>query len=774
MRYALRIIVTGIVQGVGFRPFIHRIALANGLHGYVKNIGGSEVEIWIEGAQEHYAGFIRDLYFRKPPPAVIEEVEIYFEKPRGYTSFSILKSEKDRIKYSMIPPDLGICEHCLREILDPRDRRYRYAFNSCAWCGPRYSMMYTIPYDRENTSMRKYSLCRDCLKEYNDIYNVRRYHAQGISCPRDGPRLWLIDSNGEVIGVNDPIREAAKLIDEGYIVAVKGLGGYHIAALASDDDVVLKLRRRKNRPSKPFAVMVLDIGVLEKLVFIDNKARVLLESPQKPILLLRKKPDTPVSRYVSPGLVYEGVFLPYTGLHYLLLMETSDRFLIMTSGNRRGKPMCINEDCAYRELGGIVDYFLVHDREIVNRVDDSVIRFTCGRPVLLRRGRGYAPLWIRVPFKLSSKYIAFGSDLQTAAAIGFDDKIVLTQYIGDADDYDVLLDMDRYVRFLAKNYGVDIGSAVLVVDKHPNYSSRRLAESLAMEYGNRIVEVQHHVAHVLSTASDHGVYGRIIGVAVDGVGYGDDGALWGGEVLEINMYSGSYRRLGHLEYQPLVGDRSVYYPIRFFLSVLSKRLSYEEIIDLVRRREFYRCVEGGYREIEILLKSIERNMYTDTSSTGRLLDGVSAFLGVSTYRSYEGEPAIKLESFASNGSYINDHLEPGIMVINGEYVIGTTDLYLELIDLVDLFRKEDLALTFQYNIGRALGEIVYNVIKGRRNIINSKIFLGGGAAVNDYIVSGIMDLLRQYGIEVVLPSKIPVNDGGIALGQIVYADILNR
>lgn len=770
MKYALRLVITGIVQGVGFRPFIHRIALSNGLNGYVKNIGGSEVEIWIEGDYRDYSGFISDLYLKKPPPAVIDEVEIYFEKPKGYTSFKILKSEKGRLKYSMIPPDLGICEYCLKEILDPSDRRYRYAFNSCAWCGPRYSMIYSVPYDRENTSMKKYRLCNECLHEYTNISDIRRYHAQGISCPEDGPRLSLTDYKGGIIDVKDPIREAAKLIDEGYILAIKGLGGYHIAALASNDDIVLKLRKRKKRPTKPFAIMALDISVASKLVFIDEKARALLESPQKPIVLLKKKPDTPVSKYVSPNLSHEGVFLPYTGLHYLLLMETRDKFLIMTSGNKHGKPMCIDEKCAYNELNSIVDYFLIHDREIINRVDDSVIRFTCGKPVLLRRGRGYAPLWIKIPFRLSRKYIAFGSDLQTAGAIGFSNKVVLTQYIGDVDDFDVLDDMDKYVRFLASNYGVSLNEAVLVIDKHPNYSSRRLAETYAGEYGNEVVEVQHHVAHILSTAIDHGIYDNIIGIAIDGVGYGDDEAIWGGEVIEINMHKGSYKRIGHLEYQPLVGDRTVYYPIRFFLSVLSKNLDYKELLNIIKKYRLYRFVGGGLIELEILLRSIEKGIYVNTSSIGRLLDGVSAFLGVSTYRSYEGEPAIKLEAYSIEGTYLNDCLEPSILSHENKFIIRTTDLYIELIELINNYNGRDLALTFQYNIGKALGEIAYYGIKGRRNII-PKVFLGGGAAVNDYIVSGITDFLKQYDIEVALPKKVPANDGGISLGQIVYAEI---
>ncbi|MEM4476310.1 MAG: carbamoyltransferase HypF, partial [Desulfurococcaceae archaeon] len=407
---ALKLVITGIVQGVGFRPFIHRIAVKYNLKGYVKNSGGSEVEVWVEGEYGDLSKFIKELYFQKPPPAILEEVEVYPQEPQGFKEFYILKSTAIKEKHSMIPPDFSICSECLSEILDPGNRRYRYPFNSCAWCGPRFSMIYRAPYDRENTSMAKYKLCSECTKEYNDISDVRRHHAQGISCPEDGPRLWLTDRSGNKVEAEDPVLEAAKIIDEGYIVAVKGLGGYHLAALASNDEVVLKLRSRKNRPRKPFAIMALDRTVLDKLVYLNEDSLKVLESPAKPIVLLPKKPDTPASKYVSPGLCFEGVFLPYTGLHYLILLETKDRFLIMTSGNAHGKPMCINEECAYRDLSGIADYFLVHDREIVNRVDDSVIRFTDEKPVMLRRGRGYTPLWIKLPFNLRKKYVALGAD----------------------------------------------------------------------------------------------------------------------------------------------------------------------------------------------------------------------------------------------------------------------------------------------------------------------------------------------------------------------------
>lgn len=770
---AIKLVITGIVQGVGFRPFIHRLALEAGVTGYVRNVGGAEVEVFIEGASSGIREFVKNLYIKSPPPAVIDEVEVFEEHPVGYKEFKILKSGKNTLKKSMIPPDLAICDYCLKEILDENDRRYRYPFNSCAWCGPRFSMMYSIPYDRENTSMKKYRLCSDCLFEYSNIRDIRRYHAQGISCPRDGPKLWLTDNKGEVIDTKDPIRDAAKLIEEGFIVAVKGLGGYHLAALASSDDVVEKLRKRKNRPRKPFAVMVLDTRIAEKLVYLDDRSRRILTSPQRPIVLLPKKPESPVSKLVSPGMFYEGIFTPYTGLHYLLLMETKDKFLIMTSGNMKGKPMCIDEECAFKNLSGIADYFLVHDREIVNRVDDSVLRFTDGEPVLLRRSRGYAPLWIKLPKKLGREVIAFGADLQMAACIGFDDKAVLTQYIGDLDDEDTLHDLVKYLNFFMKNYGVNVKDSIVVVDKHPLYNSRKLGLDFAKDNGLKVIEVQHHYAHVLATAIDRGVEGRFIGVALDGTGYGDDGAIWGGEILFVDTDKGFYRRVGHLAYQPLDSERSIYYPLRFFVSVLSKVLDWDDIRRVVSSYKLEGLVPRGLKELYMLYTMVKKGFYMKTSSTGRFLDGVSAFLNIAPHRSYEGEPAIALESHGLHGKYLGiDHFLPEIENTSGQYVIDTTNVYLELIEKRSLFSTFDIAYTIQYNLGKALGEVVAEVIRGRRGI-QDFVVLGGGAAVNTIIVKGLKDAIAGTGLKVLLPRNIPCNDGGIALGQ-VAAVLYNR
>ena len=765
---ALRLIITGLVQGVGFRPFIHRIAHRAGVKGYVKNIGGSEVEVWIEGSQSAIEGFLALLYAEKPPPAIIEEVYGEEEEPRGYDSFVIAPSGKESLRRSNIPPDLAMCRDCLREILDPEDRRYKYPFNSCAWCGPRFSYIYEVPYDRGNTAMKKYELCPSCLSEYRDLCNTRRYHAQGISCPRDGPRLELYTSSWERVETSDPIEEAAKLVEEGYIVAVKGIGGFHIAALATDDDVVLELRRRKRRPSKPFAIMGLNTSVLEKIVYIDESDRELLESPQSPILLLPKKPGTPVSKHVSPGLSHEGVFVAYTPLHYLLLSYTRDKFLIMTSGNIHGEPMCISDGCVREKLQRVVDYVLTHDREIVNRVDDSVIRKTSGTYVFLRRSRGYAPQWIRLHRDLEGEYIGFGADLGNTAAIGFEDKIVLTQYIGDLDSPDALSDLARYLSFFIKNYHIDPGEAVVAVDKHPGYNSRKLGLELSSKWGSRIVEVQHHYAHLVGTAFEAGILGEVAGLAIDGLGWGDDNTVWGGEVMVLSTESPRYKRVASLSPLPLTSDRDSIYPLRLLASFLSARgYSWSEVENLLRALGIQDTSEYFYVYSLARLKR-----YTPASSTGRLIDMVSALLGVCRFRSYEGEPAIKLEAKA----YSHDNLVeiPGfsIKVSNGVTVLDYGDAVEWIVLNRENYRVEDLAFSFLYMLGWWYGELLANSIKGYK--VESVIVVSGGAAVNEYIVSGFREKLKEEDLDLYIPRKIPPGDGGIGFGQVIAASLLRR
>ena len=761
---ALNIYISGIVQGVGFRPFIHRIARKSGVRGTVRNMGGSEVEIHVEGTEGEIRYFMQLLEKEKPPPAIIEEMRVEEAPFLGLNGFSILKSGKSVVRPSMIPPDIGICDHCLEEIKNPRDRRFRYAFNSCAWCGPRFSAMERVPYDRENTTMKDFPLCEKCRSEYFDEDDLRRFDAQGISCPLCGPKLWLMDQSGETLDSTDPIREAAKLLSEGKILAIKGLGGFHIASLASDDSVVLELRRRKRRPQKPFALMALDVETAKRIVYLSDKAEELLRSPQKPILLLEEREDSPVSRYVAPGLDKQGVMLPYTGLHYLLLEEIEDGFLIMTSGNPPRKPMCLDESCALRELRGIVDYYLVHNRRIVNRVDDSVLRFTDGNLTFIRRSRGYAPAWIRLPFSAERPVVAFGAELQNAGAVAFEDKVVLTQYIGDTDEFEDLEELEKSLNFLLRTYNIDVKESILVADMHPSYSSARLAEAWSEERGVPLVRIQHHHAHAASVMADWGVKigERAVSILMDGVGYGLDGLIWGGEVFLANY--NDFERLGRLRYLPMPGgDLATRFPVRMLIGALSVFMDEDDIRKVIFKRGLIKGLKRGERELEVSIRQAKSKRVVKTCSVGRFLDSISALLGICLERTYEGEPAIKLEASARGGRAKE---VDGILTREGNlFVVDTTKLLEWLLEHLELPTK-DLSATVLYSLGKALGEIA--ALSCPKATLN-EVFVGGGAAVNSYIFRGIRDALAEEGISVRLPRRVPAGDGGIALGQAAIA-----
>ncbi|MEM1698843.1 MAG: carbamoyltransferase HypF [Sulfolobales archaeon] len=761
---SLKVIVSGLVQGVGFRPYVDILARSLGLRGYVKNVGGSEVEIFVEGSEDTISRFLYVLLLNTPKPAEIEHIVVEKTSSKGYQEFKIEKSAEAFYMRSMVPPDFSICDDCLREVLDPADRRYSYPFNSCAWCGPRFSMMYGVPYDRDKTAMREFPLCPECLRDYTNSESKRRYHAQGISCPTCGPRVLLYTRDWELVNTADPIQEAARLINEGYIVGVKGVGGYHVACLATDDDVILRLRERKRRPTKPFAVMALDLDTLERLVVLNDLAIKLLKSPQRPIVLLPKRENSPVSKYVSPGMAHEGVFLPYTALHYILLSKVKDKFAVMTSGNLTDEPMCYSDQCAKDRLSRITDYILTHNRSIVNRVDDSVIRFTDGSPVLLRRARGYVPRWLRIPFRLGSDVVAMGADIISAPAVAFEDKVVLTQYIGELGNGDTISEFIKYLRYFSEVYKIDLAKSTYVVDKHPRYVSRAIGLEMGKKSGE-VKELQHHVAHILSTMADSNLLSEAyVGIAVDGVGYGDDGAVWGCEIIEVSRKG--YKRVGRLSYVKLSGsDRDVEYPARVLASYLTNIMSYEELITFYEKHNLLKALPGGRLELEVLLSSLRKN-WVYSSSLGRLLDAISVLLGISIAREYEGSPAIRLEEASFGGRVLlpNDIVDE-LVHARETIEIDPTPLIEKIIDLKEeSASRADLAYTFQYIIGRAIGRAVLISTKGRR--VSRLIPAGGGAIVNTVLTKGIKDELRSGDLTLVLPTRVPPNDGGIALGQV--------
>lgn len=752
---ALRIRVVGLVQGVGFRPFIHRLAYRHGLRGYVVNLGGSEVEIHVEGEGSKVDAFLRSLPEEKPPPAIIEMLTVEEVRPLGLQDFEIRRSQDKVTQRSAIPPDLGICEHCLREILDPGDRRYRYPWNSCAWCGPRYSMMYTLPYDRENTSMRDFPLCDKCLAEYRNLGDERRYHAQGISCPVCGPKTFLLDSDGVPLHVRDPIREAARLLEEGHVLAVKGLGGYHIAGLASDRSVVRRVRRIKDRPSQPLAVMARDCDKVGEIARVSEDDCRILRSPQRPILLLTRREKSLVDPLVTGGLYWIGVMLPYTGLHALLLREVGDGVLIMTSGNKHGFPMCRSLSCVLEQIGEEIDYILEHNRRIVHRVDDSVVRRTRGHILQLRRSRGYAPYWISVEPELPEA-IALGAELQTAGGVSFENKIVLTQYIGDLDNPAQLSELLEEIEWLAKNYR--LSPDLIVYDKHPSYHNRQLVAPLAEEYGAETVEVQHHCAHALSLIADRGlpIDRYYPAVVVDGAGYGDDGRIWGGESLVVGPDGCS--RTSHISYFPLPGgDAATREPIRILIGILSTALEEDEVIKLLREIGRIPTVisEEKARLVHKIAKASPR-----TSSAGRLADALSSLLGISYHRTYEGEPAITLESELLKHRIQPDRrLEPPLKT-------GMLDPYSSVMSVYERLRAGkhrealEMAATVLYWIGYTLASSALGRISG-------DILFSGGAAVNEYIAMGVEHAASENGVSVVYHRHLPPGDGGIAAGQLL-------
>ncbi len=758
---ALRLRVVGIVQGVGFRPFIYRLAVSEGLSGYVRNLGGSEVEIVIEGSEASVSSFLNRLEREKPPPARIEELHVEEIEPRGFTSFRIERSSKSQSRRSMIPPDFGICDDCVREILDPKSRFYRYYWNSCAWCGPRFSMMYGVPYDRENTSMRDFPLCNACRRDYSDPGNIRRFHAQGISCPRCGPKTFVYDAKGRLLRVDDPVEWAAERLEEGSIIALKGVGGFHIAAIASRDDVVEELRRRKRRPSKPFALMARDCGVVEEITEPPPGACSLLRSPERPILLLPKRAGSRVSELVAPGLDTLGVMLPYTGFQVLLLRRVRDGFLIMTSGNKSGSPMCTTLKCVLEELSDVVDYIVAHERRIVHRVDDSVLRYTDGEPVFLRRSRGYAPAWLRVRAALPEA-AAVGAELQVVGAVSFEDKIVPTQYIGDLDDPGNLGDLERELRWFISVYRLK--PAFIAMDMHPAYHSRETALRLASDYGAELVEVQHHHAHAASAMAEHGYPpgSRAVAITIDGTGYGVDGGVWGGEIL-LASYE-DFERIGHLHPFPLPGgERAVIWSVRGLIGLLeSSGYTEEETLDILRRRGLLDKLPYGEREARIAYRQAEKGLAPVTTSMGRTLDAISALLGVAWRRTYEGEQAMKLEAAARGGRDMG--YTPPLNMVDGRLIVDTPSLISWLIESIEEgIPIRDLAITALRGLGRALGEAAAKAA----STAGRAILLSGGASVNTYIVQGVREAANAQGLRVELQRRLPPGDGGVAVGQIM-------
>ena len=760
MAIRAQVVVRGIVQGVGFRPFVYRLAQEHQLSGWVLN-STQGVVIEVEGPRQRIDGFITGLKASPPPQAVIERVETNLLPPVGYSSF-IVEASREGDEFVLISPDICICADCLNELQNSQDRRWAYPFINCTNCGPRFTIISDIPYDRPKTTMSAFTMCPRCDDEYHNPAD-RRFHAQPNACPLCGPRLELA-SNGtrpaEAPLRREPIEGVRRLLAEGAIVAVKGLGGFHLACDATNADAVATLRERKQRVDKPFAVMSLDVDTVRRYCQVSEGEAQLLESPARPIVLLRRKPGSPIAAQVAPANNNLGVMLPYTPLHYLMLGDgatPAPLALVMTSGNMSEEPIAIGNQEALERLSPLADYFLLHDRDIYVRCDDSVTRLFRGREAMLRRSRGYAPFPIRLNLELK-EILACGAELKNTFCLTKGTYAFLSQHIGDMENYETFASYQASVEHFQRLFRVN--PQAVAYDLHPDYLATRYALELAEAQGLRRVPVQHHHAHVVSCMAENGVDAEVIGVALDGTGYGTDGHIWGGEFLLADCRR--FRRLGHLKYVPLPGgDVATKRPYRMAVSHLLSALG-EEALDLPLEL----WAQIGEAELALVRRMMAAKVNCPlTSSCGRLFDAVSALLGVRGVVNYEGQAAIELEMLAAEGvDEAYDWSRPSSYPI----IIDPAPVLRGVVS--DLRRGVDRAV-ISAKFHNTIADTIVGVSRAARERTGiNRVALSGGVFQNMYLLGRTLDGLERQGFEALIHHQVPANDGGIALGQAVIAN----
>jgi hydrogenase maturation protein HypF len=745
----IHIEIEGIVQGVGFRPFIFRLAAARGISGWVRNTSGGVI-IEAEGEGSDVSAFLRDITAEAPPLAVITDLKSRNISPAGDRGFVILASAGGANR-AQISPDCDVCDDCLRELFDPGDRRYLYPFINCTNCGPRYSIITGVPYDRPYTTMAVFPLCMECRREYEDPMD-RRFHAQPVACPVCGPHLGLLDAKGNPAG-GEPLSEAVRLLKDGGILAVKGIGGYHLAVDACNDGAVRELRRRKQRDEKPFALMAPDMEAISGFAFFDPMEKRLLSGPERPIVLLPKLPGNPIAPMVAPANGYFGVMLPGAPLHHLLLRDNFTA-LIMTSGNISDEPIAFRDDEARERLGEIADLFLVHNREIHTRADDSVIRVFQGNPLFLRRSRGYVPRSVKLPAKQRS-VLAVGAELKAAVCLTREDRAFMSQHIGDLKNAATLQSLEDTIAHLEKV--LEITPELVAHDLHPDYLSSVYA---AGQKDVPLAPVQHHHAHMASCMAENGLEGETLGVIFDGVGYGLDGTIWGGEFL-VGDYR-AMRRAGHLRTVAMPGgDAAVREPLRMAISYL-----HDAFGDSLYGLLIPPLAEVSDRDRQIYLKMLARGINSPiTSSCGRLFDAVAAILGVRSRISYEGQAAIELEALAEKAD--TDEVYPySIVSAAGNLVLDLRPMIQGVVGDLCQDTRPVIARRFHNTVAMATTDVCRKV-RDASGI--NRVVLSGGSFQNKLLTNGIYNGLAGEGFEVFTHRLVPPNDGGLALGQAAVA-----
>lgn len=746
----LKITLTGIVQGVGFRPFVYKLAQRHHLKGYVLN-NGKGVSVELEGKAESLDLFMRSMYEELPPLARIDSVITDDALPAvGYRTFDILHSRENSQKSALVSPDISLCDACLAEMQDPHNRRYRYPFINCTNCGPRYSIIKSIPYDRSRTSMDVFTMCPECKAEYEDPGD-RRYHAEPISCDACGPELLCLDRERRIKGEGgDAVGLTAEAVKAGQIVAIKGVGGFHLVCDATNEAAVTLLRERKKRLTKPFAVMFPSLKALKSSADITPEEEELIISKERPIVVVRKKMESIVADGVAPAIDRLGVFLPYTPLHHLLLDQIKEP-IVATSANLSDEPIIRDSDELFNKLGGVVDLLLDYNREIVNANDDSVTQIAEGELITLRMARGFAPKSIKLPFKITEKILAVGAHQKNSIALAFDETVILSPHIGDLNSIEAFEYFERTMETFKRFY--DFEPDMIVCDKHPDYETTKWAIEQGKrqeERGKRVevIQVQHHYAHLLACMAEHDLKKKVLGFAFDGTGYGEGGTIWGGEVMIADEKK--YERVASIKPFKLPGgERAVKEPRRVALSLLFEIYTLDEIrvLDLPTLRQFTE------QEITALHLAWEKGVNAPlTSSMGRLFDAVASLADIVHHLNFEGESGLMMESF------VDESIEESFPFTIHEGEIDTAPMIRAMVALED----KVVIVSMFFN---TLIEVIAEIAKRYPEL---PLLFSGGVFQNRVLVEKVQKQCRRNGRVLYFQHDTPINDGGIALGQVWY------
>ncbi|MEN8264927.1 MAG: carbamoyltransferase HypF [Nitrospirota bacterium] len=744
----LQLQITGLVQGVGFRPFVFRLAEEMGLTGYVRN-STSGVLIKVEGDKQKLNEFLIRIDKEKPAISRIFSLQHTFLEESGFNYFEIRQSRKEEGKSVSLLPDISVCEECLNDITDPKDRRFIYPFTNCTNCGPRFTIIEDLPYDRKNTSMKIFNMCPSCKNEY-DLPSYRRFHAQPNACHACGPWISLYDSEGNLICEKDnALERAVNLIRKGNIIAIKGIGGYHLMCDATKEEAVDRLRKRKQREEKPMAVMFSDLEAIKAETRINELEERAISSIEKPIVIVKKSSNSSLAASVSPDNTTLGVFMPYTPLHHIMLKKLNTP-VVATSANITDEPIVKDEKDAFVRLSGITDHLLVHNRNIVRRCDDSVVRIVADRQFPIRRSRGFAPIPVQLPFRFKKPVLALGPYMNNTIALGVDDKVFLSQHIGDLDTPLAFEFYEETVNDFLKLFSVK--PEVVVSDMHPGYYSTKYGEK---HYKDRLLKVQHHFAHILSCMVENSVpeNEKVIGFAFDGTGYGSDRTIWGGEVLLASY--GDFKRVYHLRPFKLPGgDMAVKEPGRTALSLL-----YETFGDRLDEIEFTAL---AHKEKSFLMSMIRKDIHSPvTTSMGRFFDGVASILGSHHKVSYHAQAAIALEQLALKSEETDS------------YPFSIKNNIIDQRPIIKKIVEDSKAGLSAERIAKKFHNTIVEIIVSAARLLRketdiSYVALSGGVFQNSIILENAFNKLRENNFMPLMHQLVPPNDGGLSLGQAVY------